>query len=146
MKSKKSLNASKKPHLISTKNNKTTTNSNRTKKDIKDKETLWFPTKKWEFRENENRKQNGKGSHPALVVGEKNKKFANLGLTHSPNRGHHKNIKLTKNPNPTDKKESFIRDDLKYDDKKYLRKVLKNYTELSEEDIDKICKIIKKKR
>ena len=106
-----------------------------------------YKPKDWTFRNNLKRKNasNKGGKHPSIVVGEENNKFANLGLTHAEKRGHHKNIMLSRNPNPQDKKPSYVRDDLKLDDMKYLKEVL-NYKKLPQKDIDKIMKIINKKR
>ena len=85
------------------------------------------------------------GKHPSIVVGEEDNKYANLGLTHSKKRGHHKNIELSRNPNKNDSQISYVRDDLRLDDMKYLQEIL-NYRKLPKKDIDKIMKIINKKR
>ncbi len=116
------------------------------KNEIDKTQTKWFEPKNWSFRDNTKRKQANKGKHPSLVVGENKNTFANLGLTHSEKRGRHKNIKLSHNPNPKDSRTSYVRDDLQYDDKNHLKKVLKDYNKLTQEDIDKIYKIINKKR
>lgn len=106
-----------------------------------------YPTKDWSFRNNTKRKSAGKnnGKHPSIVVGVKDDKYMNLGMTHSPTRGHHKNIKLSRNPNIHDKKPSYVRDDLRFDDMKYLQEIL-NYRKLPKKDIEKVMKIINKKR
>lgn len=93
----------------------------------------------WHFRKNVKRK------HPPIIIGEDDENFLNLDITHSKTRGHHKNILFDKNPNPLDNKDSYIRDDIFIDDKKYLQYILREY-ELSKSDIDKIYKIINKKR
>ena len=113
---------------------------NTKKKNIDIKKTRWYKPKDWEFRDNTKRKQDNKGKHPSLVVGENEDTYANLGLTHSAKRGHHKNIELSKNPNPKDKKKSYVRDDLQYDEKKHLKNVLKDYKKLTDKDIEKISK------
>jgi len=119
----------------------------KTTKKVDVKKTKWYSPKDWHFRDNTKRKEGkNKGKHPSLVVGENKNTYANLGLTHSQKRGHHKNIELEKNPNPKDKKKSFVRNDLQYDDKKYLKTVFKDYKKLSDKDIEKISKIINKKR
>ena len=102
-------------------------------------EIMWYKSQDWEFRKNKARK-----NHPALVVGEGKKKYANLGLTHSKKRGHHTNIGLTQNPNPNDDKMAYLRDDMQFDEKKLLKEKL-NY-KIQEVDISKIEKIINKKR
>lgn len=101
---------------------------------------------KWHFRYNLKRKiaGMGKGKHPSLIVGETEdgKAYVNIGLTKSPKRGHHKNVKIH---NPQDwNQDSFLRDDVRIDSKEYLGEVLKDY-KLFPEDIDKIWSIIKKK-
>lgn len=79
--------------------------------------------------------------HPSLVVGEKDNTFINIGLTHSDKRGHHKNIEIH---DPTNfSKKSYLRDDVKETDKKYMKELLRNYR-ISKKDIDKILKIISK--
>ena len=101
---------------------------------------------KWHFRNNSKRKKGttNKGSHPSLVVGETDdgKAYINLGLTKSPKRGHHKNIKIHNPQNWGE--DSYVRDDIRVDSKEYLSEVLKDYN-LCPEDIDKIWEIINKK-
>ena len=103
-----------------------------------------YKSKNWTFRKNDRRKSKFGSSHPALVVEDKNK-FANIGLTHSAKRGHHKNIELSKNPNVKDSKKAYLRDDLQFDDKQKLNEILSNY-KLSKKDIKKVYEIINKKR
>ena len=102
---------------------------------------------KWHFRNNKKRKCGSKnnGAHPSLIVGESDdgRSFVNIGLTNSPKRGHHKNIKIH-NPQDWDK-ESYLRDDVRIDSKEFLCEILKDY-KLCPEDIDKIWTIINKKR
>lgn len=101
---------------------------------------------KWHFRKNKKRnlgKKNG-DSHPSLIIGESDdgSSYLNIGLTKSPKRGHHKNIKIH---NPQNwEKDSYLRDDIRIDSKEYLSEVLKDY-KLCPDDIDKIWEIIKKK-
>ena len=100
----------------------------------------------WHFRNNKKRKigSSNRGNHPSLIVGETDdgKSFVNLGLTKSPKRGHHANIKIhnPQNWNNT----SYLRNDIREDEKKYLSEILRDYR-LCPEDIDAIWKIIKKK-
>jgi len=98
-----------------------------------------FDKKDWNIRSNKKRK-----NHPAIVVGEEDNSYLNLGLTHSKKRGHHNNIPLSKNPNSNDNSVAYVRNTLQIDDKKYLKKVLSHY-QLSEDDFEKIYKIIKKR-
>ena len=66
----------------------------------------------------------------------------NIGLTKSPKRGHHKNVKIH---NPQDwSRDSYLRDDVRIDSKEYFSEVLKDY-KLCPADIDKIRAIINKK-
>lgn len=100
---------------------------------------------KWHFRYNLKKKSLGWGrGNTPLIVGETEdgKAYVNIGLTKSPKRGHHKNVKIH---NPQDwNQDSFLRDDVRIDSKEYLSEVLKDY-KLCPEDIDKIWSIIKKK-
>ena len=65
-----------------------------------------------------------------------------IGLTKSPKRGHHKNVKIH-NPQNWDE-HSYLRDDIRIDSKEYLAEVLTGYN-LCPDDIDKIWEIINKK-
>ena len=52
---------------------------------------------KWHFRNSKIRKEGkNKGKHPALIFAKNNdnKKYYNIGLTHSDKRGHHHNIEI----------------------------------------------------
>ncbi len=68
---------------------------------------------KWHFRFNKARKGRKKKSpHPSLIFGKTDdgKKFINAGITHSPRRGHHKNVEIH---DPADwSKTSYLRDDV----------------------------------
>ena len=101
---------------------------------------------KWHFRNNKKRKKgkSNKGMHPCLIIGESDdgKAFINIGLTKSPKRGHHKNIKIHNPVNWT--QFSYLRDDIQSDLKEYLTDVLFNF-KLNPEDIDSILEIINKK-
>lgn len=112
------------------------------------KETQWFKPDDWSIRENKARKRGNqdKGSHPALAVGKNGKRIANLGISHNAKRGHHKNVPLSRNPNPKDKKKAYIRDDLQFDDEKHLKQLLAGYRKLTPKDQQKVLEIINKKR
>lgn len=101
---------------------------------------------KWHFRNNKKRKiaKKNSGSHPSLVVGETDDgtAYVNIGLTKSPKRGHHKNIKIHNPQNWNE--ESYLRDDIRIDSKEYLSEILKDY-KLCPKDINKIWSIINKK-
>lgn len=113
--------------------------------------TEWFEPKDWSFRNNKARHhaEKGEGVHPSLVVGENGDKFANLGITKQPKRGHHSNYQLTVNPDPEKQRKKikgYVRNDLEYHNKTQLQEILKHYTKLPQKDIDEIIKIIDKKR
>ena len=110
--------------------------------------TIWYDPEEWTFRENARRKKANEksGSHPALAVGRQGRKIANLGLTTERKRGHHTNIELSRNPNPKDNRKSYIRDDLQFDDKKYLTIILTNFRQLPPKDQKLVMEIINKKR
>ena len=78
-----------------------------------------YDKKDWDIRRNKKRK-----NHPAIVVGEDDFNYLNLGLTHAKKRGRHNNIRLSKNPNSDDSSVAYVRNTLQIDDKKYLKKVL----------------------
>lgn len=120
------------------------------KKEIKvnSKETQWLEPKKWTIRNNTARKNGEKdtGSHPAIAVGKNGRKIANIGITHDKKRGHHNNVELSRNLDPKDKRKSYIRTDLQYHDDKFLKELIKGYRNLTKSDIEKIQKIINKKK
>lgn len=105
----------------------------------------WFSKKEWHFRENNARRKSNtkRGSHPSLIVGEDRDNYANIGITSKNKRGHHKNIKLSKNPKSNDFDDSYMRDDLQIHNKKHLVRILKDY-KLADQDVDKVLKIINK--
>ena len=84
--------------------------------------------------------------HPHIITKEEGKITHSIGLTSSPKRGHHKNIKLSKNPNPNSEKDSYLHDYLTEDYSKNYRqnKKYENWS-ISKEDEEKI-KIISKKK
>lgn len=110
--------------------------------------TEWYPQNKWKIKENTARKigGTGKGSHPSIEVGKNGRERANIGLTTSKKRGNHSNIELSRNPNPKDNRKSYLRDDLRYDDKKHLEKVMSGFRKLPKSDQEKVLAIIKKQQ
>ena len=74
--------------------------------------------------------------HPKLIVDIKDNEYGFMGLTESEKRGHHKNIKI-KNPEKNKFGYSYIRNELRYDDKKHFSSPLKDYR-LHNEDYEKI--------
>ncbi len=79
---------------------------------------------KWHFRNCKIRKEGkNKGKHPALIFAKTNdnKKYYNIGLTHSDKRGHHHNIEIY---NPENwKNKSYLRKRIEYDDKEMFGKI-----------------------
>lgn len=97
---------------------------------------------KWHFRNNRKRnntKNNGK--HPSLIFGKTNdnKKYYNIGLTHSKKRGHHFNIEISDPSNWNEK--SYLRNDVRIDDIEQFEKILTNYR-VNPKDRNKVLQII----
>lgn len=118
------------------------------KEKINKEKTNWLEPTDWSYRNNKARKKGASdnGLHPTIAVGENGNKIANIGITHQAKRGHHKNIALNSNPNPKDQRTAYIRDDLQYDDKKFLKELLSGYKKLPSKDQEAVLKIINKKR
>ena len=99
---------------------------------------------KWHFRNSKIRKEGkNKGKHPALIFAKANdnKKYYNIGLTHSDKRGHHHNIEIY---NPENwKNKSYLRNDISNDDIHQFEKVLKNF-KVNPKDKTKIQTLINK--
>lgn len=66
-------------------------------------------TKKKKFRPQFRRGRKVNAGHPVYVYDQKNGVFHYIGLTHSKITKGLKNIPLEKNPNPNDKRQSFVR-------------------------------------
>ena len=84
-----------------------------------------------------------KAKHPKLIVDENVNEYGFMGLTESAKRGHHKNIPLIKNPQKGKIEQSYLRDELRYDNKDNFTEILKNYN-LSYEDKLNIIKYLEK--
>lgn len=85
-----------------------------------------------------------KAKHPKLIVDEQNQDYGFMGLTKSPKRGNHNNIKID-NPQKNNTEDSYIRKELRYDNKKYFGEILTDYV-LSEKDIEKILEFLEDKK
>ncbi len=96
------------------------------------------------YKKNEGGK-NKRAKHPKLIVGEDHATYEYMGLTESAKRGHHKNILLSKNPQKGKTHPSYIRHELRRDDKIYFSAPLKDYR-LSSGDRKMIDSILKEKR
>lgn len=86
-----------------------------------------------------------KSKHPKLIVDERDKEYGFMGLTSSPERGNHKNILLSQNPQKGKTEKSYIRNELRYDDKKHFSKPLPDY-KLAKEDKELIEARFKKQK
>ena len=85
-----------------------------------------------------------KSRHPKLIVEESNTEYGFMGLTKDSHSGHHANIPLKKNPQKNNKKQAYLRKELRYDDKTNFEKdILSDYT-LSEEDKQTVLKYFEK--
>ena len=83
-----------------------------------------------------------RAKHPKLIVDIQGDKYGFIGLTESAKRGHHKNIEI-KNPQKNKNAKSYIRKELRYDDKNNSSKLLQDY-KLHDEDYIKIINIVNK--
>ena len=86
-----------------------------------------------------------KAKHPKLIVDETETEYGFMGLTEESKSGHHSNLMLTKNPKRGDKREAYIRKELRYDNQDNFGKVLEDYN-LSQADKQAIIKYIKKRK
>ena len=70
--------------------------------------------------------------HPKLIVDDYKNNYGFMGLTESSKKGHHSNIPI-QNPKKFDKSKSYIRKEIRYDNKNNFGDVLSNYN-LSKKD------------
>lgn len=88
---------------------------------------------------------NRRRKHNSLIVKENDKDYEFFTLTHSKQRDdRHKNIKLFKNPNPKDKRNSYIENKLSKDKKGVFGRI-NNNLKLSSKDKQKVKKLYQKK-
>ena len=90
-------------------------------------------------------RKNKRIKHPTYVVGESDKDYEYLGLTHSETYDGVKNVRLDKNPNPEDSKEAYIRPILEKDHPKNFGRSLKGW-KFSKSDKKKVDEIIDKNK
>jgi len=90
----------------------------------------------WQGKEANNR-------HPTYVYAKEGNKYKFIGITHAEITEGTKNIKLDKNPNPEDKKESYIRPKPSKDESKKFGRRLKSWS-FGESDKGKVNGVIKK--
>ena len=84
-----------------------------------------------------------RAKHPKLIVEEDDNNFRFMGLTEAPKRGNHKYIPLSTNPKKGDKRQAYLRDELRCDSKNKFEEILNDYS-LSEKDLIKIIKFLEK--
>ena len=92
-----------------------------------------------ESKKDEFRKEKETG-HPAYIYAKIGNKFKYIGITHAKITDGMENIKLDKNPNPKDQKESYIRPYSQQKSVNKFKKVLIGWF-LSKSDKDKIDKL-----
>ena len=96
-------------------------------------------------KKNEFRRKNmkdGKG-HPTYIFAQQGNDYIFLGITHANVTNGVKNIKLEKNPNPKDKRDSYIRLSVEKHNKSSFGKKLDGWR-FSNADKEKVKRIIKK--
>ena len=83
--------------------------------------------------------------HPQVIINANRTKFSSLGITHSAGSHKHRNKRLKKNPNPLDKKQSYLNRHIIEDFKFNYSKAFQNY-QLSNEDINELIKFLESKK
>lgn len=88
-----------------------------------------------------------KSKHNTLVVGEDNKNYDYIKVTHTPKRDKtHKNNSFIKNPNKKDKSPSYYENKVRIDVKSnFHEKPIRSWV-LSEEDFNQLIKFLKSKK
>lgn len=87
-----------------------------------------------------------KNGHPSYIYAKVNGKYKYIGITHSEITQGTKNIKLEKNPNPSDKRTAYARPFAKQDRAKQFKKTTLSSWKMSKKDKTKIKLITKNKR
>ncbi len=102
---------------------------------------LYKNKKQFHFRHQNNTR------HYALIVGEDKITYDYFRVTHSDKRDKtHKNYKFKKNPNPKDKKNSYLEKRLENDNRKNFNSHQADYLYLSYEDYIEVLKILNNKK
>ena len=83
--------------------------------------------------------------HPQIIIDANRIRFRSMTLTHSKGDRKHKNIPLKRNPNPNDKKKSFVSKSIIKDFKFNYSKAFENYS-ISNEDIDELIRFLESKK
>lgn len=83
--------------------------------------------------------------HPHYIVGETDKTYSSIGITHSKKSGNHYNYRLENNPNQKDKSTSYMKKNIEKSNKRmYTAYKFRRY-KLSENDEEKVDNLINKK-
>lgn len=83
--------------------------------------------------------------HPQVIVDANRTKFKSMTLTHASGKRKHWNIKLKHNPNPNDKRDSYLSKQIVEEFKFNFSKAFNNYV-ISDEDIDNLIAFLKEKK
>ena len=83
--------------------------------------------------------------HPQIIIDANRIRFRSMTLTHSKGKRRTRNIPLKSNPNPSDKKQSYVSKSVIEDFKFNYSKAFKNYS-LSNEDIDELIRFLESKK
>ena len=86
-----------------------------------------------------------KSKHPQVIVEASRTKFKSMTLTHSKGKRRTKNIRLIKNPNSLDRRDSYVSKRVIEDFKFNFSKAFNNY-QLSNEDIDRLIAYLESKK
>ncbi len=88
-------------------------------------------------------RKNKETQHPAYIIEKNGDSYDYIGLTHSPTTDNKSNIKLDKNPNPSDDRDSYILPEVKE-----VKKLGRRYSKwaFSNSDKKKVEKVIKKNK
>ena len=93
------------------------------------------------FRKNRSKQSHG---HPAYVYRKTGNEYIYLGLTHSPITKGKRNIRLKANPNPMDRRVSYVRPFVRSDHIKFFSKRLRRW-KLSNKDKRRLLRIMRAK-
>lgn len=98
----------------------------------------------FEFRRYKKKQGKSKKKHPKLIVDDNKDEYGFMSLTSRKQKGKgHNNIKLVKNPQRNNSRNSYLRKKIEYDKKKKFTKVLNEF-ELSKEDKQFVIDFINK--
>lgn len=100
------------------------------------------PSKRDEFRQKDDKEGSG---HPTYIYAKVGNKFKYIGMTHSEITDGIRNIKLDKNPNPEDSRDSYMRPTPQNADAGRFGSKLKGW-KLAESDKPKVEEIKRKKK